>query len=74
MLALTWVVLGFFSTEAKLQNHLCHLPDFPLWKHVALVGKGQNLAGSRENDYKYWHMEEQIVPHSVHQVCAIFMD
>lgn len=50
------------------------LPGFPLWKHVALVGKGQNLAASWESDYKHWHMEEQIVPHLVHQVCAIFMD
>lgn len=51
-----------------------HCPDFPLWKHVALVGKGQSLAASWETYYKYWHMEGQIVPHLMHQVCAIFTD
>lgn len=56
------------------KSSACRLPGFPLWKHVALVGKGQNLAGSSESDYKCWHMDQQIVPHSVHQVCAIFTD
>ena len=50
------------------------LPDFPLRKHVYRVGTGQYLARYRATDYKIWHMEGQTVPHSVHQVCAIFMD
>lgn len=39
-----------------------------------LLAKGKIWQGTGKPITSIWHMVGQIVPHSVHQVCAIFMD